>query len=825
MSRIISVIIPLYNQAENIGRYICSLKKQSYGFKNLEIILVNDGSGDNSDEICHKLCRKYKNIKYFCNEHSGVSAARNTGIKVAIGKYIFFLDADDQMSPNTIKDCVNVFDSIYNQVDLLTYPIETYYKGRKLEPHFRYRFLKENGVYDLTKEAFIGQTTMNIAVKNRFDNNILFDETMDFSEDQKYCCDVLHDKLKMGFCKTAAYIYNRSEESSSGRLSGACYMFETSTKMFEDIFVKYENVPVAFQGLFVNDIYWKMLENIFFPYHYNEEKYDEAMARIKALLRRCYNYVILNHPTFDFYEKFYLMRLKGENTLQVEQKKDEIVLVSEKNIVLKQTEIEMVITKVRIEGTKVRILGFLKSVFFQFYHGSVELYAVENETEKRLMELYPSAHNFYRSHEATQRFYAMEYECDITLVSCMRFELKLGQTILPVGYYIMPLVPFSKTEHVYRKDGVEIWFENRLWKFNTYETTPQQELWLYYDCQGVEIDNGLKQFIHDSIIEDGIEKVYVYTDERQLKYLPAGAKRVLFGCDKHKDLLLMADKVITAFIEDDNILPWPAYKYGEYANRLHFETIYLQHGVMHIEMPWKYSPEKILADKVVVSTDVDYGLFRKNGFKKCDLWKVGMPRFDELSLAPARKKKILYAPSWRSYLVTSNNGHGWKILANKYKASKYSYGLKIFLESKELEKILKDYGFVLEVKLHPIFMSMNSEFLYKSEVVKIVEQVNEEEYSLFITDFSSYLFDFLYMRTPFLSYIPDFEEFACGMNGYRKVDFMNKVDYSKICITHEQTVAAIDKFLKSGESMDYSVEFYNTGTPSMDKIYELCVNN
>ena len=51
-------------------------------------------------------------------------------------------------------------------------------------------------------------------------------------------------------------------------------------------------------------------------------------------------------------------------------------------------------------------------------------------------------------------------------------------------------------------------------------------------------------------------------------------------------------------------------EYSRYANQMHLKTIYLQHGVLHIDMPWKYSPEKIIADKIVVACDVDYRIFR-----------------------------------------------------------------------------------------------------------------------------------------------------------------------------------------------------------------------
>ena len=169
---IITIICPVYNQQDCLKKYIRNLKAQTYGFHFMQIIFINDGSVDLSGEICARFVEKYKNILYIEQENRGVSAARNAGLKEAVGKYIFFIDADDLISKNTIADCVSEFNKIYDRVDLLTYPIETYYKGRRLKPHFRYQFLKENGSYDLCSNAFIGQTTMNIVVKNKFEKNV-----------------------------------------------------------------------------------------------------------------------------------------------------------------------------------------------------------------------------------------------------------------------------------------------------------------------------------------------------------------------------------------------------------------------------------------------------------------------------------------------------------------------------------------------------------------------------------------------------------------------------------------------------------------------------
>lgn len=831
MREIITVICPVYNQQDCLINYIKCLKAQTYGFNNMQVILINDGSVDASGDICARLAKKYSNILYIEQENKGVSPARNAGLRAADGKYIFYLDADDSISKNTIADCVSEFDKIYEQVDLLTYPIETYHKGRLLKPHFRYKYLKENGSYDLCTKAFIGQTTMNIVVKNLYEQNVLFDDTLAFSEDQKYCCDVLRDKLEMGFCSTAKYIYNRSDESSSGRLSGACYIFETSLKLFEDLFERYRGVrvPAAFQGLFVNDVYWKMMSNIFFTYHYSKDEYGRAMSRVKALLRRCDNYVILSHPNFDFFEKLYLMRLKGAQYIEAMQQDDNVVLMSEGNIVLNSKNIEIVVTRLKVNGTKVRILGFLKSVFFQFYKGKIALYPVENGNQGEELPVMPSAHNYYLSHEPTQRFWQFEYECDVRTVYNLSLKVKLDKAELGTCYYFMPLIPVSKQLTEYSKDNVKIVFHDNQWDFISIVSDKEKdvinEVWLYYDCSGVQIDNGLRQFLHDIVSDDGIERYYVLTDDLQKRYIPKTAKTVVFGSKKHVKLLTETSKVITALIENNNIFPFQASEYNYYANRMHFETIYLQHGVLHIDMPWKYSPEKIIADKVVVACDVDYRLFHNNGFRETDLWKVGMSRFDELDKTDnVKKKKILYAPSWRNYLVGDNIDGQWRALDKKFVSSRYYNVIEAFLGNERLHKMLEERGYELHVKLHPIFQKYADDFANNYEGICMKEDVREGEYDLFITDFSSYMFDFIYLGIPILLFIPDYDEFRCGMNGYRNVDFMNCVNEAEIAKSADEIVDKIEKYFVTNKGLPYDVRFFDEDSRKItDLIYEKCV--
>lgn len=106
----VSVIIPIYNNADTIKRCLDSILDQTY--KNIEIIIVNDGSTDNVENIL-KLYSNNSNIIIFNNNNYGVSYSRNYGIQNATGKYIAFVDGDDTIDKNFIEEAINISDK-YN---------------------------------------------------------------------------------------------------------------------------------------------------------------------------------------------------------------------------------------------------------------------------------------------------------------------------------------------------------------------------------------------------------------------------------------------------------------------------------------------------------------------------------------------------------------------------------------------------------------------------------------------------------------------------------------------------------------------------------------
>ena len=108
----VSIIIPVYNVEKYIERCLRSVISQTYS--NIECILVNDGTPDRSFEIAKEFINKYNhkeksNIDFILIEHEhnkGLSEARNTGVRASTGEYVYFLDSDDAIMPEAIKDLV-----------------------------------------------------------------------------------------------------------------------------------------------------------------------------------------------------------------------------------------------------------------------------------------------------------------------------------------------------------------------------------------------------------------------------------------------------------------------------------------------------------------------------------------------------------------------------------------------------------------------------------------------------------------------------------------------------------------------------------------------
>ncbi len=836
---VVSVIIPMHNSGKSIEISLDSLDCQTMPKDSFEIIIVDDASSDNSIEVVEEYRQKHSdlNIKLLPIEHKGVSGARNVGVKNAEGRYLLYLDSDDELSEEAIATITSFFDANYDEIDMVTYRLVTKKNGVSLAAHPRYRLMKKTGVYDLTnpKNYYIMQTTMNICVKNQREDNILFDETMAVHEDQAYCTEILLNKMKIGYCKDAFYYYHKHADNVTSTRFHAYYIFETSMEYWEKLFNQFEQeVPYYIQALYLNDISWKMRSNILLPHHYDEERFQEAKQRIIKLLNRVDDRIILSHPNVDNFHREYFISMKDENRIQVVYGPSQIGVLSNDKLVRVISEFEIVVFRTRLHNGKFSIRGFVKPPISNFI-GKPKVYLILNGEDDDMLELdlTLSAHGRYKTKELTNKFWSFETTFPIACVKRFDFKVGICDEVYNCRYYFMEnafvnlkgryqfhnqnIIKYKYSQKLkcfyiretnskrafdllkkrYFKSDKALWFMRNL---ALHQLKKNEEIWLYYDCKGVGKDNGYFQFEHDIAMNDKVERYYILNEDdfdvKKQTYPKELQSRIIkFGSRRHKILFLASTKIVTAYIEKSNYNPFTNKVYAKYKDFCNNpEIVYLQHGVLHATTPWKYSYDRLDVDREVISTYFERdNLMMKYGFPEKALIPAGMPRYDHMSDTVPSVNRILYAPSWRSYLV-GHNGKNWVATESRFIASDFYKKSFAFISNPELHNFLEEHGLVLDVKLHPIIARYKHLYEVDSDRINLADtDVEESQYKVCITDISSFVFDFVYLKKPIIYFMPDYEMFKSGMNMYRELDIPLENGFGPLTTEAEQVVEELKK--------------------------------
>lgn len=119
----VSLILPVYNVEKYLKNCLDSIEKQTY--QNMEVIIVNDGSTDNSKKICEEYAKKYENIKFFNKKNGGLSDARNYGIEKSTGKYITFVDSDDEITEDYVEYLLSLIKKYNTKMSIGSYSVIT----------------------------------------------------------------------------------------------------------------------------------------------------------------------------------------------------------------------------------------------------------------------------------------------------------------------------------------------------------------------------------------------------------------------------------------------------------------------------------------------------------------------------------------------------------------------------------------------------------------------------------------------------------------------------------------------------------------------------
>ena len=184
----LSVIVPIYKVEQYLSKCVDSLLDQDLSSDEYEIILVDDGSPDRCGEICEEYAERFDIVKAIHRENGGLSAARNSGIEVAQGNYIQFVDSDDYLEPNVLKSLVEKMES--EKLDILRFnyqnvneKYEVFEPNKVSKPFVDYCDEISDGLSFLTERLGFGCYAWQFVIVRelledcRFKDGIYFEDT------------------------------------------------------------------------------------------------------------------------------------------------------------------------------------------------------------------------------------------------------------------------------------------------------------------------------------------------------------------------------------------------------------------------------------------------------------------------------------------------------------------------------------------------------------------------------------------------------------------------------------------------------------------------
>lgn len=210
----LSIIVPVYNVQDTLERCVESLYEQGLLESDYEVILVNDGSTDNSLSIAQDLASKHVNLKLFSQKNQGLGGARNTGIREAQGNYLTFVDSDDYLLPQKLTSLLKICDD--NKLDVLRFKkVFKTFSGR--EGHNRFPGMVFNRIYS-GKEAFyylVGSACASLFRRSIFIDYDLFFELGITQEDVEFTTRYFTKVKRAMIVDEDAYVCVFNEQSLS----------------------------------------------------------------------------------------------------------------------------------------------------------------------------------------------------------------------------------------------------------------------------------------------------------------------------------------------------------------------------------------------------------------------------------------------------------------------------------------------------------------------------------------------------------------------------------------------------------------------------------
>lgn len=213
MDNLVSIIIPVYNAELYLRECLISVIKQSY--RNLEILLIDDGSTDSSGTICDEYAAIDKRVKVTHKSNGGVSSARNSGIEIASGDYIYFADADDILFPETIS----ILCDLISTNDIAMCMMQKFDTIAEIQPFYTndYTIMEMD---EILQDVLIQKKSAGYLFNKMFRSSIIKQKELHFNtkvhncEDELFILEYLNEDTKAAFCNSIVYAYRNTPGSA-----------------------------------------------------------------------------------------------------------------------------------------------------------------------------------------------------------------------------------------------------------------------------------------------------------------------------------------------------------------------------------------------------------------------------------------------------------------------------------------------------------------------------------------------------------------------------------------------------------------------------------
>lgn len=825
-----SVIISVYNTGRYLNESIGSLLNQTVGFEYIQIILVNDGSNDNSENICLQYRELYKtNIIYIQIPHSGVSIARNIGLRYAKGLFINFLDSDDKWDSQAFKYAF-LFFKLYQNVDIISCRIK-YFESRNQYHFLDYKFRKTRLV-NLTQEYNCIQLSASSSffrgssIKGR-----KFKEGVFSGEDIRFIFNILLIKPILIFIREAIYYYRKRSDSTSAIQNTEenqnfylwtikyvqQYLINKSLDLHKKI-LPFVQFYIAYEILFrleskaykfLNQInYKKYCQTIDYLLKQIDEKYFleqsifPSFLKIFALSRKfksdITNKIILRNKSF-IYSNYNLLNLNKYKYLIFWRKVD-----LSKNILHLEGEDKCWLPKDKFFyfcrlGNKTfypkyyyysgydfnTMFGLIRKgriicfdiILDMITKQEIHFYISYKNT---LIEILTSFSEFAHMAPLENSYYAKENfiikkKNDKLLVYKYNQDLEKSFESL----YCNDLKNKDKEYIVQlRKEHFDYKRENRFNK--TYE------IWIITDREDQAGENGEYFFRYLNKVKPKGILFYFAIKKDSLDYnrLKRFYNIIDLNSKEYLKLILKSDKLITSCSE--RFIKNPLNEDGKFISDFYnFDYIYLQNGIIKDDLSKYLNKIAIQFDLIITSSIHEYNflLSKEYGYTEKNIILTGLPRFDnlvELKKKIKKEKLIIIFPTWRMYikgikdLLTHNS-----IKSDFFPNTTYFQFYNNLINNEQLIQIMNKYDYKGIFCVHPNFRAQ-IDFFRGNKRFKIITKCNEQSIfaksSLLITDYSSIFFDFGFIGKPVIYIHFDYEKyrnnhFPKGYFDYKKQGF------------------------------------------------------